>query len=288
MFRRRRPETASTTPQRTPSGYHQEDWESYDHVAEAYERVTADRTAGAARDLVALAGVEPGHRVLDVGTGTGVAAIAAIERVGAKGLVAGLDPSSRMLAQARPKHPEVDYVQGEALDLPFQDASFDRVIGSFVVQHFNRWETALFDMARVLRRGGVMALSNWATSEDAFTSAWRSVAEELIGPELFRDAARRAAPWQDRFSNPALFEESLKQAGLRQLRVERRSYRFQMTLDSYLEGMETRTLARSLHRIMGDAIWERFRERVRAEFGKRFAERIGDTRDVWFGVGTKE
>ncbi|HEX6207778.1 MAG TPA: methyltransferase domain-containing protein [Actinomycetota bacterium] len=288
MFRRRRPEAAGTTPQRTPSGYHQEDWESYDHVAEAYERVTAERTSGAARDLVELAGVGPGHQVLDVGTGTGVAAIAAIEHVGAEGLVVGLDPSSKMLALARPKHSEVHYVQGEALDLPFRDASFDRVIGNFVVLHFNRWETALFDMVRALRPGGVMGLSSWAASEDAFTEAWRQVAEELIGPELYRDAARRAAPWQERFSNPALFEESLKKAGLRRIRTERRSYRFEMTLGSYLEGMETRTLARSLHRIMGDAIWERFRERVRDEFDDRFAERIGDTRDVWFGLGVRE
>jgi len=288
MFGRRRPEAASGPPQRTPSGYHQEDWESYDHVAEAYERVTAERTTEAGRDLVELAGVGPGHRVLDVGTGTGVAAIAAIEHVGAEGLVVGLDPSSRMLALARPKHPEVRYVQGEALDLPFRTVSFDRVIGNFVVSHFNRWETALFDMSRALRSGGVMALSNWAVTDDAFSKAWRSVAEELIGPELFRDAARRAAPWQDRFSDPTLFEESLKQAGLRGIRVERRSYRFAMTLESYLEGMETRVLARSLHRIMGDAIWERFRERVRAVFEDRFTERIGDTRDVWFGVATKE
>ena len=289
MFSRRKPPArGAEAPQRTPSGYHQEDWQSYGHVAEVYERVTAERTAQPARDLVALAGVEPGHRVLDVGTGTGVAAVAAMERVGAQGMVVGVDPARKMLALALPKHPEVRYVVGEALDLPFRGGAFDAVIGNFVVAQFNRYETALHDMLRTLRAQGVLALSNWAPSEDTFSRAWREVAEGLVGRELFRDAMRRAAPWESHFSDPERFEETLKRAGLRQVRVERRDYRFQMSLESYLEGAETRLAARSLHRIMGDAIWERFRERVREEFGARFRDPIGDTREVWFGLGRKE
>lgn len=289
MFRRRTPSgEGSRAPQRTPSGYHQEDWQSYDRVAEVYERVTAERTAQPAQDLVALAGVEPGQRVLDVGSGTGVAAVAAMERVGAEGLVVGVDPAPRMLALAVPKHPEVRYVVGEALDLPFRDAVFDSVIGNFVVAQFNRYETALYDILRTLRSGGTLALSNWAPSDDAFGAAWREVAEGLVGRELYRDAVRRASPWEAHFSDPGRFEEILKEAGLRQVRVVRRDYRFEMTLDSYLAGAETRLAARSLQRIMGETIWERFRERVREEFRKRFRDPIGDTRDVWFGLGTKE
>src|SRR3972149_880572 len=56
------------------------DWRSYDNVAETYERVHAPRFAEVARDLASLAGAGPGARVLDVGTGTGVAAEAAGER----------------------------------------------------------------------------------------------------------------------------------------------------------------------------------------------------------------
>ena len=289
VFSRRRPPAHDTeSRERTASDFHQEDWESYDQVAEAYDRVTAERTAVPARDLVSLADIEPGQRVLDVGTGTGVAAVAAVEAVGAGGLVVGLDPSPRMIALAVPKHPEVRYVVGEALDLPLRSAAFDAAVGNFVVAQFNRYETALFDILRVLRPGGHLALSNWAASEDEFGRVWRGVAEELVGRDLFRDAVRRAAPWQSKFSDPGSFEDVLKRAGLKRVRVVQRDYRFEMSLDSYLEGMETRMIARSLQRIMGESIWERFREQVGQEFHKRFSDPIGDTRDVWFGIGRKE
>ena len=51
-----------------------DDWRSYDRTAETYERIHAPRFVEPARDLVALAGVRAGAKVLDVGTGTGVAA----------------------------------------------------------------------------------------------------------------------------------------------------------------------------------------------------------------------
>ena len=57
-----------------------DDWRSYDSVAETYARIHAPRLAEPARDLVELTGVEAGWRVLDVGTGTGVAAFEAGER----------------------------------------------------------------------------------------------------------------------------------------------------------------------------------------------------------------
>src|SRR6266508_4016803 len=74
------------------------DWRSYDTVADAYARVHAPRTALVAKDLVEVAGVGPGDRVLDVGAGTGVAAQAAAEATGPEGLAVALDPSVPMLA----------------------------------------------------------------------------------------------------------------------------------------------------------------------------------------------
>ena len=74
------------------------DWRSYDLTAATYERVHAPRFAEPARDLAALAGVTAGARVLDVGTGTGVAAAIAAE-LGARAL--GVDRSTGMLEMAR-------------------------------------------------------------------------------------------------------------------------------------------------------------------------------------------
>src|SRR3972149_2214550 len=75
-----------------------DDWRSYDSVAETYARIHAPRLAEPARDLVALAGGRSGQRVLDVGTGTGVAATAA---AAAGGEVVGIDEAHGMLVQAR-------------------------------------------------------------------------------------------------------------------------------------------------------------------------------------------
>jgi len=75
-----------------------DDWRSYDSVAETYARIHAPRLAEPARDLVALTGVGAGQRVLDVGTGTGVAATAA---AAAGGAVIGIDEAHGMLVQAR-------------------------------------------------------------------------------------------------------------------------------------------------------------------------------------------
>jgi ubiquinone/menaquinone biosynthesis C-methylase UbiE len=288
MIRRRRsPAPASPERHRTPSGWHQEEWESYDAVAEVYERIHAPHYAVPAADLVQMADVSEEGRILDVGTGTGVAAQAARRAGGPDAFVVGLDPSLPMLSFAAEKDPSLALVVGEALDLPFRDGSFDVVLANFVVSHFNRYETALFDMIRVLRPGGRLALSNWEAGEDDFTRTWREAAESIIGPELYRDAARRALPWQEVFSRPDRVEEILWDHGLRRLRVERRRYRFEVSREAYLEGQEIRMIGRSLHRIMGDAIWERFRTQVREEFARRFPDPIGDSREVWFAVATR-
>lgn len=288
MFhKRRRQATSPSERQRTPSGWHQEDWQSYDPVADEYDRSAALRHEPPGRDLVELAGVTAGDRLLDVGAGTGVATAPAVEAVGDEGLAVGLDPAPRMLGLARRRAPVARFVVGEALDLPFRGEAFDRVVANFVISHFNRYETGLFDMFRVLRSGGTLAVSNWGAVEDEFGRAWRETAEALVGKDLFRDAVRRAIPWQEHFSKPDNIKQALHRVGLRNLQVHHRSYRFEMTLDSYLAGQESRMVARSLHRIMGDAIWERFRTQVAEEFRSRFRDPIGDTRDVWFGVGTR-
>src|SRR4030095_3808124 len=80
---------------RTPVGWTaMDDWRSYDTVAETSPRIHAPRLADPARDLVELTGIEAGWRVLDVGTGTGVAAFAA---AGTGANVVGIDEAPGML-----------------------------------------------------------------------------------------------------------------------------------------------------------------------------------------------
>jgi ubiquinone/menaquinone biosynthesis C-methylase UbiE len=100
-------------------------WVSYDAVVESYERYHVDRGyALQARDIVLMLGLADGARVLDVGTGTGEAALAALARCTG---VVGLDPSLPMLRLATKKGLGL-VVAGEAAGLPFRSEQFDAVV----------------------------------------------------------------------------------------------------------------------------------------------------------------
>jgi demethylmenaquinone methyltransferase/2-methoxy-6-polyprenyl-1,4-benzoquinol methylase len=99
--------------------------------------------------------VWPGDRVLDACCGTGDLAVQA-ERRG--GRVVGLDFSPRMLERARRKSGTIEWVQGDALALPFSDADFDSATVGFGVRNLEDLEGGLRELARVLRPGGKVAV----------------------------------------------------------------------------------------------------------------------------------
>ena len=139
------------------------DWRSYDSVAEIYEPHRGSAvTDPEAKDLVALVDPPVGGRVLDVGTGTGIALELAQETVGPGGLAAGIDLSVEMLRQGVRLRPSLRVAAADAVDLPFRSGQFDAVVSNFVIFHFPDFRTALFDMIRVLKTGGRLALSAWA------------------------------------------------------------------------------------------------------------------------------
>jgi SAM-dependent methyltransferase len=103
--------------------------------------------------------VAPGNRVLDVACGTGVLALAAADRVGPGGEVAALDASPEMLAVARRKRRNIEWHEGAAESLPFEDGHFDAVVSQFGMMFFNDRPAALSEMMRVLRPGGRLAVA---------------------------------------------------------------------------------------------------------------------------------
>ena len=220
------------------------DWRGYDGVAEIYGRVQAPRTALVAADLAALARPPDGGRVLDVGAGTGASTAAAQDAVGTAGLAVGLDPSLGMLGAAARAHPRLRFVAAEAIDLPFPDATFDAALANFVIAHFTKYETALFDILRVLKPGGRLAVSVWSDREDEFQRAWRELVESVTTHELLQDAHDRAMPWEARFRDPKQLEETLRAAGLHPVSVERREYRFHMSREDYVAGQIGRASCR--------------------------------------------
>ena len=129
----------------------------FDRIAPVYDVMNRAMTAGLDRRwraATARAVVSPGDRVLDACCGTGDLAIAGLRLVGSTGAVIGVDFSERMLERARSKSSQVEWVQGDALALPFADGSFDAATVGFGVRNLEDLEAGLRELRRVLRPGG--------------------------------------------------------------------------------------------------------------------------------------
>jgi SAM-dependent methyltransferase len=123
-------------------------------------RATVEAGTDAEVDFVVTAlGLEPGARVLDLACGHGRHTV----RLAARGFAAtGFDRSAESLALARAAGPQVEFVEGDMRELPFEDASFDAVINLFTAFGYFPDEDddarVLAEVARVLRPGGVFLI----------------------------------------------------------------------------------------------------------------------------------
>jgi SAM-dependent methyltransferase len=112
-----------------------------------------------------LGRLEPGERVLDLGSGAGTDSLVAAQMVGAGGSVTGIDMTTQMLDKARAAAAEmgasnVEFVEGEAERLPFADASFDVVISNGVIDLIPDKEAVFAELHRVLAPGGRMQIAD--------------------------------------------------------------------------------------------------------------------------------
>ncbi len=141
-------------------------------------------------ETLALAGAEPGRRVLDVASGFGQDAIEMARR-GAR--VVAAEPSERMTAWARLQSEKATgplplWVRGWSDALPFADASFDAVICKGAIDHFDRPELAIAEMARVTRPEGrvVLAIANFESFSCRAARAVDEVNERWLGGSVPR------------------------------------------------------------------------------------------------------
>lgn len=127
----------------------------FDGVARGYDRTNAVLSVGNAAlwriQTVKAVAPQPGERILDIAAGTGTSS-AALARSGAR--VIALDFSPGMVEQGRERHPELEFVQGDAQQLPFGDDEFDAVTISFGLRNVENPHQALSEMYRVLKPGG--------------------------------------------------------------------------------------------------------------------------------------
>jgi len=169
-----------------------------------YER-TAEALMPAARVLVDAARVESGERVLDLGCGTGNAALLAAERGAA---VIGVDPAERLIQvaqlEAEKRGLEATFAVGDAASIPAADGSFDVVLSSFGVIFAPDARQAAAEMARVTAPRGRILLTAWIPG-GAISDSLR-VTREAVTRALGGDHLPTPFAWHDQSALAGLFE----------------------------------------------------------------------------------
>jgi arsenite methyltransferase len=136
----------------------------YPHELVAVPDAAVESFAGVANPWE-LGRLEPGERVLDLGCGAGTDTLVAAQMVGPDGHVTGIDMTEEMLAKARGAAAamgagHVEFVQGDAEQLPFAAESFDVVISNGVIDLIPDKDAVFSELFRVLRRGGRIQIAD--------------------------------------------------------------------------------------------------------------------------------
>lgn len=137
--------------------------EGWERVANKYDSVWSFLTRQFIPYLVDAAEVKAGMSVLDAACGPGYVSDA-VRKAGA--IPKGIDFSEKMLDIARATFADLSFVQGDAQNLPFEDAGFDRVVINFGLLHLSRPEKGCAEACRVLKYGGRFGFTVWAGPQE--------------------------------------------------------------------------------------------------------------------------
>jgi ubiquinone/menaquinone biosynthesis C-methylase UbiE len=182
---------------------------SFEVAPEAYDRFMGRYSLLLSPQLADLAGVRGQQRVLDVGCGPGALTAELVTRLG-PAAVAAVDPSEPFVVAARARNPGVDVRQASAEHLPFPDQAFDAALAQLVVHFMADPIAGLAEMARVIRRDGVVAACVWdhAGGQGPLSVFWQAARE--LDPAV-HDESQLAGARQGHLAE--LFEA----AGLREI-----------------------------------------------------------------------
>ncbi len=201
----------------------------FDRIAGVYDLMNTVMTAGLHRRwrtrAADLARLRSGDRALDVAPGTGDLALELSGRVGARGEVVGCDFSEAMLARARAKAgtaAQLRFEWADALELPYDDDSFDAATVGFGVRNFTDIPRGLRELARVVRPGGrVVVLEITAPTKPPlsfFYGLWFDRIVPLIGRVAGSAEAYTYLPESVRsFLSPDELAAAMHTAGLEEI-----------------------------------------------------------------------
>jgi ubiquinone/menaquinone biosynthesis C-methylase UbiE len=183
-------------------------------MAETYERILVPVIfAPWAQDLIERARpIGPADRILDLGCGTGIVARLLRERLGGGAGITGVDASSEMVAMARTVAPELDWREGNAMKLPFADATFELVVSQQMLQFVPDRAAALREVRRVLVPGGRFV-----------AATWRARREQPLYEALGQIAARHLGAANEKrfsFGDDSALRAGLADVGFTAIRVE--------------------------------------------------------------------
>ena len=184
---------------------------TFDLIAEGYDNPSQRFFPFAADYMMSLASPRPGERVLDIATGTGMAAIAAAQAITPGGRVQAIDLAENMLAKAQrnvSKHAlsNVDFHTMDAEQLEFRSNYFDLITCAFGVFFFTDSAQALRSWLRVLKPGGRIIFTSFSRNTFQPMAQWFREAVEATGTP-FPEAA-----WQ-RLAETTVCQQLVEQAG---------------------------------------------------------------------------
>lgn len=195
----------------------------FDRTAATYGSVGVDFVAPMGRDLVALAGLAPGERVLDLGCGRGAVLFPARDAVGDTGTVTGIDLAPAMVELTRADVEAKGWVNvhvevGDAEHPPFEPGSFDAILLGLAIFFIPDPAAALRRYADLLAPGGRTAFSTFGPSDPNFDAAMKALGGFVPGP--LPDRGGRQGP----FTTPETTAELLAAAGYEGIETVERTY----------------------------------------------------------------